>query len=100
MVLPGVWRSQRKEKADKIIQLGRRVFGVSEADPDKAIDLTIEAVKGFFMSLGIKATKEEYGVTDEIINEVARIIDSRGIKFGDLGNIDGKKIIEILNMCD
>ena len=52
------------------------------------------------MSLGIKATKEEYGVTDEIINEVARIIDSRGIKFGDLGNIDGKKIIEILNMCD
>lgn len=100
LVLPGVWRSQRKEKADKIIQLGRRVFGVSEADPDKAIDLTIEAVKGFFMSLGIKATKEEYGVTDEIINEVARIIDSRGVKFGDLGNIDGKKIVEILNLCD
>ena len=100
LVLPGVWRSQRKEKADKIIQLGRRVFGVSEAEPDKAIDLTIEAVKGFFMSLGIKATKEEYGVTDEIINEVARIIDSRGVKFGDLGNIDGKKIVEILNLCD
>lgn len=100
LVLPGVWRSQRKEKADKIIQLGRRVFGVSETDSDKAIDLTIDATKNFFKSLGINASKKEYGVTSDIINEIARIIDSRGVKFGDLCNIDGKKIIEIMNLCD
>ncbi len=100
LVLPGVWRSQRKEKADKIIQLGRRVFGVYETDSDKAIDLTIDATKNFFKSLGINASKKEYGVTSDIINEIARIIDSRDVKFGDLSNIDGKKIIEILNLCD
>ncbi|MBP5622318.1 MAG: iron-containing alcohol dehydrogenase [Thermoguttaceae bacterium] len=100
LVLPGVWRSQRKEKGEKIVQLGRRVFGITEQDFDAAIDATIEATKKFFKSLGIEATRAEYGVTDEVCQNVAKLIDSRNVKFGDRANIDGAKIIEILNLCD
>ncbi len=100
LVLPGVWRSQRKEKGEKIVQLGRRVFGIDEQDFDAAIDATIEATKNFFKSLGIEATRAKYGVTDEVCQNVARIVDSRNAKFGDRANIDGAKIIEILNLCD
>lgn len=100
LVLPGVWRSQRKEKGEKIAQLGRRVFGIVESDLDKAVDATIDATKNFFSSLGIIATRKEYGVTDEIVQAIAKLIDSRGVKFGDLQNIDGAKIIEIMNLCD
>ena len=100
LVLPGVWRHQRKEKGERIVQLGRRVFQIDEPDPDKAIDATIEATIQFFQSLGINATKKEYGVTDEIIKAIADLVDSRGVKFGDRRNIGGKEIVEILNLCD
>lgn len=100
LVLPGVWRSQRKEKGAKIVQLGQRVFGITEPDFEKALDMTIDATKNFFKSLGVEATKEAYGVTDEVCQNIAKLIDSRGVKFGDLANIDGSKIVEILNLCD
>ena len=100
LVLPGVWRSQRKEKGEKIAQLGRRVFGITEPDLDKAVDATIDATRNFFASLGIKATKAEYGVTDEVVQAIAKLIDSRGVKFGDRQNIDGAKIVEIMSLCD
>ena len=100
LVLPGVWRHQRKEKGERIAQLGRRVFQIDEPNLDKAIDATIAATIMFFQSLGINATKKEYGVTDEIIKAIADLVDSRGVKFGDRKNIGGKEIIEILNLCD
>ncbi len=100
LVLPGVWRHQRKEKGEKIVQLGRRVFKIDEPNFDKALDATIAATIKFFQSLGINATKKEYGVTDEIVKAIADLIDSRGVKFGDRRNIGGKEIVEILNLCD
>lgn len=100
LVLPGVWRHQRKEKGERIVQLGRRVFKLDEPNFEKAIDATIAATVKFFQSLGINATKAEYGVTDEVIKAIAELVDSRGVKFGDRGNIGGKEIVEILNLCD
>ena len=90
----------RKEKGDKIVQLGRRVFAISETNFDKAIDLTIEATKDFFKSLGINASKEEYGVTKEVISSICRYIDQRGVKLGDRHNIDGSKVANIFDLCD
>lgn len=100
LVLPGMWRHQRKEKGKKIMQLGRRVFGLTETDSNKLIDETIEKTKEFFESVGVKATRAEYGVTDEVIAAVAKMIGSRGVKLGDRGNIGEKEIVEILNLCD
>jgi len=100
LVLPGVWRHQRKEKGERIVQLGRRVFKLDEPNFERAIDATIAATVKFFQSLGINATKAEYGVTDEVIKAIAELVDSRGVKFGDRGNIGGKEIVEILNLCD
>ena len=100
LVLPGVWRYQRKEKGEKIVQLGRRVFKIDEPNFDKALDRTIEATIAFFRSLGIKATKEEYGVTDEVIKDAADVIEARGVKLGDLQNIGGAEVVAILGLCD
>ena len=100
LVLPGVWRHQRKEKGERIVQMGRRVFKLDEPNFDKAVDATIAATVKFFQSLGINATKAEYGITDEIVRSIADLIDSRGVKFGDRNNIGGKEIVEILDLCD
>ncbi len=100
LVLPGMWRSQRKEKGEKIVQLGRRVFGIAEPDFEKALDLTIEATIDFFKSLGVDATREAYGVDETVCRAVAKMIGDRGTKLGDRGNIDGDKVYEILQLCD
>ncbi len=100
LVLPGIWRHQRKEKGERIMQLGRRVFGLTETDPDLLIDATIDATKKFFQSLGIFATKLEYKVTKRVVDAVADKIAGRGVKIGDRGNLGKKEIKEILELCD
>ncbi|MBQ3453463.1 MAG: iron-containing alcohol dehydrogenase [Thermoguttaceae bacterium] len=100
LVLPGMWRQQRQEKGEKIAQLGRRVFGIAGDNLDEVIDATIARTIAFFESLGIHATRREYGVTDAVIGAVAEMIASRGVKIGDRGNIGKQEIIEILNLCD
>lgn len=99
LVLPALWNHQRKEKGDKLVQFGKRVFGITGDDRDKIIDETINATKEFFASVGIKPSKEEYGITDEICHKVAKTIGDRG-KLGDLGNIGEKEVYEILQLCD
>ena len=100
LALPGMWRQQRQEKGEKIAQLGRRVFGIAGDNLDEVIDATIARTIAFFESLGIHATRREYGVTDAVIGAVAEMIASRGVKIGDRGNIGKQEIIEILNLCD
>ena len=100
LVLPGMWRQQRKEKGEKIAQLGRRVFGISGDNQDEVIDKTIARTIAFFQSLGIHATRQRYGVSDAVISAVAEMIGSRGVKIGDRANIGKQEIIEILNLCD
>ena len=100
LVLPGMWRHQRKEKGEKIAQLGRRVFGLTETDQDKLIDATIAKTKEFFESVGVKATRADYGVTDSVIDAVETMIGSRNVKLGDRANIGGKQVAEILHLCD
>lgn len=100
LVLPGMWRHQRKEKGEKIAQLGRRVFGLTEDDPDRLIDAAIAKTKKFFESIGVKATRAEYGVTDEVIGKVAAMIGSRNVQLGDRANIGAEQVAEILRLCD
>lgn len=100
LVLPGMWRHQRAEKGEKIAQLGRRVFGITGDNQNAVIDETIARTIAFFQSLGINATRQAYGVTDAVINAVAEMIASRGVKIGDRANIGKQEIIDILHLCD
>ncbi|MBR5626518.1 MAG: iron-containing alcohol dehydrogenase [Thermoguttaceae bacterium] len=100
LVLPALWKYQRKEKGEKLIQFGKRVWGITGDDPDQIIDETIAATKKFFESVGIKATRAEYGVTDEVCRAAAKMIGDRGVKLGDRANIGEKEVYEILQLCD
>ncbi|MDO4585796.1 MAG: iron-containing alcohol dehydrogenase [Planctomycetia bacterium] len=100
LVLPALWKHQRKEKGDKLVQFGKRVWGINGDDKEKIIDETIDATKKFFESVGIKASCAEYGVTDDVCRAVAKMIGDRNAKLGDLGNIGEKEVYEILQLCD
>lgn len=100
LVLPAVWNFLRKEKADKILQYAHRVWGITGKNPDRVIDRAILRTKEFFREIGIQASRDEYGVTDDVCKKIAHIVDARGEKWGEHANIGGKEILEILALCD
>ena len=56
VVLPGVMRLCKESKRVKLLQYAKRVWGITDSNEDKAIDLAIERTESFFESLGV-ATK-------------------------------------------
>ena len=67
IVLPGVWSVFRKEKKEKLLQYGKRVWGISKKDEDEAVAETIERTVTFFESLGIKTRLSDYNVKTDTI---------------------------------
>ena len=97
IVYPGVIKVMREEKAEKLLQYGERVFGITEGTADERIDKTIAATEDFFKSLGVKIKLSDYNIGDETIEEVARRFGERGYNLGEKGNITPAVIKQILN---
>ena len=95
IVLPGVMKIMQGEKREKILQMGKNVFGIKEIDEDKIINLTINAVDEFFQSLGIKTHLNDYNVGNETITKIVERFKEREWLLGEHENIDSE-IVEII----
>ncbi|MBK5722497.1 iron-containing alcohol dehydrogenase [Dysgonomonas sp. Marseille-P4677] len=93
IVLPGVMTVLKEQKGKKIIRLGKEVFGI---EGNGAIEKTIEAVEGFFETMGVKTHLSDYGLGDEAIEKVSKRLADRGWKLGECGNITSDVVKEIL----
>ncbi len=100
LILPALWKHQRKEKGDKLVQFGRRCLGLTETDREKMIDQVIEKTKAFFREVGIDASKKAYGVTDDVVKTIVQTFEQRGAKLGEHGKIGPKEVAEIFALCD
>lgn len=96
IVMPGTLKVLREPKKGKILQYGERVFGISEGSEDERIDQTIEKTEAFFRSLGLTTRLSEENIGDEVIDEIARRFNARGVKFGEDGLVTGDVAKEIL----
>lgn len=97
IVLPGTMWVLKEEKGDKIVQYGKRVFGIESNDRDEAIRLTIERTEEFFRSLGFKTRLSENGIPRETITEIETRFTQRGFRLGENRSVDGptaRKILE------
>lgn len=97
IVLPGLMDVLREEKSEKIIQMGERVFGVSDGSRDHRIDATIEAVNSFFKHLGVGTHLSHYGLGQEAIQKVVERMKERGWILGERKNITPEMVEKILN---
>jgi NADP-dependent alcohol dehydrogenase len=87
----------KEEKGDKIVQYGKRVFGIESNDRDEAIRLTIERTEEFFRSLGFKTRLSENSIPRETITEIETRFTQRGFRLGENRSVDGptaRKILE------
>jgi NADP-dependent alcohol dehydrogenase len=98
IALPGVMNHQRKEKREKIIQYGERVWGITKGDDQVRVDEAIARTVIFFESLGVATTLEGAGIEDSAPGKIAGKIGEKGWKLGEHHNIGEKEVAEILRM--
>lgn len=96
IVLPGVMHLLRAQKEEKILQLGKNVFGIDSGTIDERIDMTINQIDQFFRSIGIKTKLSEYGLGIDAIAPIVERFKERKWQLGEAGNIDYEMIEKIL----
>jgi NADP-dependent alcohol dehydrogenase len=86
-VLPAVLMHRRRQKAQKLLQFGARVFGLRDGSEDERIEQAIAKTAEFFQSLGVPTTLTAYAVTREKLPEVvAKLKAARRVRMGE--NLD------------
>jgi len=96
IVLPGVMHLLRTQKGEKILRLGKNVFGINSGTIDERIDMTIHEIEQFFRSIGIKTKLSEYGLGIDAIDPIVERFKERKWQLGEAGNIDYEMIEKIL----
>lgn len=97
IVMPAVWRHQKRFKRKKLEQFAERVWNV-KGSKDKA-EIAIKKTEMFFKSLGMKTRLSDFGIGSERFEEIANRFETRGLKLGERENIGAKQVLEILQLC-
>lgn len=81
VVMFGVWRTLKTQKFEKLIQMGERVFGITDGTADERAEAAIDATEKFFRSLGVKTRLSEYGLDASIIAPIVKRFADRGDRY-------------------
>ena len=98
IVAPKLLEVEIANKADKIAQMGRNVFGVSEKNKRAAAKAAIAAMKKFFAQVGIKTELSGYGIDKKSAAKAAaqNLVRIGHLPLGERGDIDAAKVEKIL----
>lgn len=96
IILPGTMWILKAEKGDKIIQYGKRVWGIEHSDKEVAVKQTIDKTEEFFRSLGLKTRLSENGINQDTIDEIVRRFTERNTHLGENRSVDAEVIRQIL----
>ena len=95
IVLPGTMSVMRDAKMKKLEMFCKNVWGV-DAKGDEAVNVAIQKSESFFNSLGIKTRLSDYGIGEDVVNEIVRRFRERGAKLGEHGIVTPDKVEAIL----
>ena len=96
IVLPGLLDVLREEKADKLIQMGERVFDITEGSKEVRIDASIQAIDSFFRRMGAGTKLSNYGLGTEAVQKVVERFRERGWVLGENHDITPEVVEKIL----
>lgn len=86
IVLPGLWKALEKEKKDKLLQYGKRVWSITSGTEEERVNATIDKTVRFFESLGVPTRLKDYGVGKDTIDKIVSRFEERGwLERGDRG---------------
>lgn len=96
MILPSLMYVLREPKRSKLLQLGKRVYGINNGTDEEIIDSTITRTVEFIHSLGLSASLKEANIAPSVGEEVAKRFEERGDSWGERKIGTPEKIREIL----
>jgi NADP-dependent alcohol dehydrogenase len=97
ILMPAVWQHQKKSKTAKLEQYAKRVLQLPSSGD--CAGQAIAKTEAFFRGLGMKTRLAEYGIGTERFEDIGARFEQRGVRLGEHGNIGGKEVVEILNLC-
>ena len=95
IVWPGLQRVMEEEKHEKLLQFGKRVWNVDDAEA------AIAKTEEFFRSLGVGTRFSDYpsvGDAGALIDTIVERFEERGTLLGERSDIDYRKVREILEL--
>jgi NADP-dependent alcohol dehydrogenase len=95
IVLPGTMRVMSQPKMAKLEMFCKNVWGV-DAKGNEAVEVAIQKTEAFFNSLGIKTRLSDYGIGEDVVNEIVRRFRERGLKLGEHGIVTPEHVEKIL----
>ena len=100
IVLPAVWRYERRNKAEKLLQYGREIWGIDDENLEDAIDEAIFRTEDFFHCLKIPTRLADYKIDAmEAAIAIRQRFETRNITLGEHGDIDAHAAYEIIRSC-
>lgn len=96
IVLPGLLDVLRQDKAEKLLQLGERVFGIANGSREERIQSCIDAIDEFFRSMGVGTHFRDYGLGEDAVRKVVQRYRERGWILGERQNITAEVVERIL----
>lgn len=100
IVLPGLWRHQREQKKEKLIQYAHRVWGINNLSPEETVDVAIKKTVEFFENIGMRTRLKDYGIKLSDCRTIVERFEKRGSKIGEHRSIGAKEVDEILVLCE
>lgn len=82
-------------KMAKLEMFCKNVWGV-DAKGNEAVEVAIQKTEAFFNSLGIKTRLSDYGIGEDVVNEIVRRFRERGLKLGEHGIVTPEHVEKIL----
>ena len=99
IVMPGTLRVLKEQKHGKLLQYGKRIFGITGGSEQERVDKAIEKTEEFYRSLGLTTRLSEEKIGAETIETIAKRFNDRGVAFGENRNVTGDVAREILLSC-
>lgn len=96
ILFPALLRVRVEQKEAKLVQMGERVFGITEGTPRERALRAADALEAFFASLGLPTRLAEAGVPEETDARIVERFRARGWKLGEDRDIDPDDVAQIL----
>lgn len=100
IVLPAMLKVRQQSKHEKLLQYARRVWGITEADEARAIDLAIEKTAAFFRQIGLPTSLKDYGISGDYTSPLIEQLKRHHLTaLGEKGDVSLDTVSQVLKLC-
>jgi NADP-dependent alcohol dehydrogenase len=100
IVLPHLMQVQKVQKREKLVQLGKRVYGITRGTDDEIVEESIKRTQQFFEDMGVPTHLKDYGLADKDGKAAIESLKRNGMNaLGEHGDITPQIATQILELA-